>query len=106
MIQISVFFSILPDVSIVLYCLSYVLILMILIKEPINYNLLGTAHYLWGGGGAWGWKYSIWGNNFFVKASIQGSNIFQNIYTRQGLFGQKMKAVQGVVDGCIYQGKK
>ena len=39
---------------------------------------VGTAHYLLG---VRGWKYSIWGNNFFVKASIRGNNFFsKHIY--------------------------
>ena len=46
--------------------------------------VLGTVHYLLG---VQGWKYSIRGNNFFVKANIRGNNFFfQNINTGQGLF--------------------
>ena len=40
--------------------------------------VLGTAHYLLGVRGC---KYSIRGNNFFVKASIRGNKFFsKHIY--------------------------
>ena len=40
-------------------------------KPDLSVATLGTAHYLLG---VRGWKYSIRGNNFFVKASIRGNN--------------------------------
>ena len=54
--------------------------------------------------GVRGWKYSIRGNNIFMKASIRDNNFFLSHIThiRQDLFRQKQKTVQGVADGCIY----
>ena len=51
---------------------------------PLYQYGLGTAHYLLG---VWGWKYSIWGNYFFLKAIIWGNNFFsKHIYgTRTSL---------------------
>ena len=57
----------------------------------IHVDILGTAHYLLGYGTG--------------NIAYGATTFFQNIYTGQGLFWQKLKAVQGVVDGCIYQGK-
>ena len=46
--------------------------------SDVKHTKLGTAHYLLG---VWGWKYSILGNNFFVKVSIWGNNFFsKHIY--------------------------
>ena len=42
-------------------------------SEIVKCFKLGTTHYLLG---VLGWKYSIRGNNFFVKASIWDNNFF------------------------------
>ena len=49
---------------------------------------------------------TAYGQQLFCEGKHTGQQLFfQNIYMGQGLFGQKLEAVQGVADGCIYQGK-